>query len=102
MTRPREYEPPRGPLELPDASTEEHRPLARDHEPDTFAERADEHPALRISYHEHLDFLIALVPGVVVDEPYDEQLMTAFAWREDDAGDLSGRAWLFHHHSDGP
>ena len=48
-----------------------------------------EHPALRISYNERLDFLTALVPGAVVDEPYDEELMTAFAWREDDErGDL--------------
>ena len=43
-----------------------------------------DHPALRISYDERLDFLTALVPGEVVDEPYDEELMTAFAWREDD------------------
>jgi hypothetical protein len=69
MTRSRECEPSRGSLELPDASAEEHRRLPRDHDPDTFAERADEHPALRISYHEHLDFLIALVPGAVVDWP---------------------------------
>ena len=39
MTRSREYEPAHGPLELPDASTEEQRRLARDREP-PFAERA--------------------------------------------------------------
>ena len=28
--------------------------------------------------------------------------MTAFAWREDEAGDLCERAWLFHRESGGP
>ena len=61
-----------------------------------------EHPALRISYNEGLDFLTALVPGAVVDEPFDEELMTAFAWRDDEAGEPCERAWLFHRESGGP
>ena len=59
-------------------------------------------PALRISYKERLDFLTALVPGEVLDEPYDEELMTAFAWDEDVDGEARARAWLFHRGSGGP
>ena len=59
--------------------------LCREHMP---AEDAQgERPALRISYDARLDFLTALVPGAAVDQPFDEQLMTAFAWREDDESD---------------
>ena len=62
-----------------------------------------ERPALRISYDARLDFLTALVPGAAVDQPFDEQLMTALAWREDDESDeVHERAWFFHHHPAGP
>ena len=61
-----------------------------------------DHPALRISYDERLDFLTALLPGEVVDEPFDAELMTAFAWREDVEGETRARAWLFHRASGGP
>ena len=58
---------------------------------------------MRISYDERLDFLTALVPGEVVDEPFDEELMTAFAWRDGRrAGETCERAWLFHRASGGP
>ena len=55
-----------------------------------------------MSYNERLDFLTALVPGAVVDEPYDQELMTAFAWSDDEAGDRCERAWLLHRKSGGP
>ena len=61
-----------------------------------------DHPALRISYDEKLDFLTALLPGEVVDEPFDAELMTAFAWRKDVERETCGRAWLFHRASGGP
>ena len=75
--------------------------LCREHMP---AEDAQgERPALRISYDARLDLLTALVPGAAVDQPFDEQLMTAFAWREDDESDEAyERAWFFHHHPTGP
>ena len=91
--------------------TEEH---SRSHEPepaagtDPRAVQCDEppgdsdHPALRISYKERLDFLTALVPGEVLDEPYDAELMTAFASGEDAVGETRARAWLFHRAAGGP